>query len=57
MAKAEIPGGVAQAAMVSFSKAMKGKSFQKQQPFASWNLGYRMWNIEGGQWGSLRLSF
>ena len=45
-AKAEIPGGVAQAAMVSFSKAMEGKSFQKPRTLARKEMGGR-WKVEG----------
>ena len=38
-ARAETPGGVAQAAMVSFSKAMERKSFQKMIIFARLECG------------------
>ena len=45
-ARAETPGGVAQAAMVSFSKAMEGKSFQKPRTLARKEMGGR-WKVEG----------
>jgi hypothetical protein len=46
-ARAETPGGVAQAATVSFSKAMEGKSFQKPCAVARKESGGR-WKVEGG---------
>jgi hypothetical protein len=54
-AKAEIPGGVALAAIVSFSKAMEDKSFQKRRSVARLESGWR-WKVEveGGKMGGVQ---
>jgi len=56
-ARAETPGGVAQAAMVSFSKAMGGEFFQKEWQVARKEMADGSLEMEDGEWSGRELLF